>query len=97
MSIPKNFEFNTEIRASEIGKGGAFVAFPHDIRELYGKGRVKVVAYFDGVEYHGSIVNMGLKNPDGSICYILGITKSIRGEIHKDIEDDITVKIEVLL
>lgn len=52
---------------------------------------------FDGVEYHGSIVNMGLKNLDGSICYILGITKNIRGQIHKEIGDFVAVKIEVLL
>lgn len=36
MATPKNFDFNSEIRASEIGKGGAFIVFPHDIRELYG-------------------------------------------------------------
>ena len=33
---------------------------------------------FDGIPYDGSIVNMGVKNPDGSVCYIIGILKSIR-------------------
>lgn len=42
-------------------KGGAFVRVPFDIREEFGKGRVKVLAEFDGVPYKGSIVNMGVK------------------------------------
>lgn len=36
---------------------------------------------------------MGLKNQDGSICYILGIKKEIRKQIKKDIGD--TVKVVV--
>lgn len=51
-------------------KGGAYVKFPYDIRKEFGKGRVKVHALFDGADYFGSIVNMGVKNEDGSICYI---------------------------
>ena len=43
---------------------GAFVRFPWDIRQEFGKGRVKVRAAFDGVPYEGSLVNMGVKNPD---------------------------------
>lgn len=42
--------------------GGAYVIFPWDIRKEFGKGRVKVHATFDGIEYAGSIVNMGLRN-----------------------------------
>ena len=48
-------------------KGGAYVPFPYDLREEFHVGRVKVHAEFDGELYDGSIVNMGLKNPDGSI------------------------------
>ena len=58
--------------------GGAYVAFPWDLRKETGKGRVKVHAWFDGVPYDGSIVNMGLKNPDGSVCYVIGVLKAIR-------------------
>ena len=58
-------------------KGGAFVRVPFDIRKEFGQGRVKVEATFNGVPYCGSIVNMGVKNPDGSICYILGVRKDI--------------------
>ena len=62
---------------------GAYVVFPYDIRKEFGKGRVKVHATFDGEPYEGSIVNMGIKNSDGSICYIIGIRKDIRSKINK--------------
>lgn len=42
------------------GKGGAYVSFPYDIREEFGRGRVKVHATFDGEPYDGSVVNMGV-------------------------------------
>ena len=34
--------------------GGVYVAFPWDIQQEFGKGRVKVNATFDGIEYAGS-------------------------------------------
>ena len=54
---------------------GAYIIFPYDIRKEFGAGRVKVQATFDNVPYEGSIVNMGVKNPDGSVCYILDYEK----------------------
>ncbi len=75
--------------------GGAYVPFPWDIRQEFGKGRVKVNARFDGIPYDGSIVNMGVKNPDGSICYIIGVLKSIRKMLGKADGDSIHVVIEV--
>ena len=63
--------------------GGAYVIFPWDIRQEFGKGRVKVHAEFDDIPYDGSIVNMGLKNEDGSVCYIIGVLKAIRKELGK--------------
>lgn len=75
-------------------KDGAYVAFPYDLREEFQKGRVKVHATFDGEPYEGSIVNMGLKNEDGSICYIIGIQKAIRKKIGKEPGDNIKVTIE---
>ena len=74
--------------------GGAYVAFPWDIRQEFGKGRVKVHALFDGIPYDGSIVNMGVKNPDGSVCYIIGVLKSIRSKLNKRDGDLIHVIIE---
>ena len=58
--------------------GGAYVTFPWDLKREFGKSRIKVHAEFDGVPYDGSIVNMGLKNPDGSVCYVIGVLKAIR-------------------
>lgn len=89
----KTYKFTAKIQASEVGKGGAFVEFPYDIRKEFGQGRVKVHATFDGIDYDGSIVNMGLKNEDGSICYILGILKSIRKQLKKDIGDTVSVTV----
>ncbi|MDD4096050.1 MAG: DUF1905 domain-containing protein [Oscillospiraceae bacterium] len=70
---------------------GAYVEFPYNIKEEFGKGRVKVHVTFDGEPYDGSIVNMGLKNPDGSICYIIGLRKDIRSKIGKQPGDSVAV------
>lgn len=91
----KTYSFELLIYSSEVGKGGAYVVFPYDIRKEFGAGRVKVQAMFDGVSYEGSIVNMGVKREDGSICYILGIRKDIRKKIGKDIGDRVNVTIEL--
>lgn len=52
---------------------------------------MKVHALFDGIPYDGSIVNMGVKNTDGSVCYIIGVLKAIR---NKHDGDTIRVVIE---
>jgi len=90
----KVYEYEAVIHASDIGKGGAYVPFPYDVKEEFGKGRVKVHATFDGEPYDGSIVNMGVKNPDGSICYILGILKDIRTKIGKQPGDVVHVTVK---
>jgi len=90
----KTYEFDAKIKSSEIGKGGAYVAFPYDIREEFGKKRVSVHATFDGEPYDGSIVNMGVKNPDGSPCYIIGILKEIRAKIGKQPGDAVHVTVQ---
>ena len=74
-------------------KGGAYVRFPYDIRETFGKGRVKAKITFDGEPYSGSIVNMGVKNADGSVCYIIGIRKDIRSRIGKQPGDTVFVTV----
>ena len=38
---------------------GAYVEIPFDVRAVYGKGRVRVRAAFDGELYEGSLVRMG--------------------------------------
>jgi len=88
----KLYEFDAVIQKVP-DQDGAFVAVPFDIKTEFGKGRVSVHATFDGEPYDGSIVNMGVKNPDGSICYIIGIRKDIRAKIGKQPGD--TVKVTV--
>lgn len=89
----KIYEYDTIIHEVPE-KGGAYVIFPWNIREEFGKGRVKVHAEFDGIPYDGSIVNMGIKDQDGNICYIIGLLKSIRKELGKSQGDPIHVVIE---
>ena len=89
----KRYEYDALLHENE-DNGGAYVSFPWDIRKEYGKGRLKVRATFDGIEYDGSIVNMGVKNPDGSICYIIGVRKAIRMKLNKHDGDIIHVVIE---
>ncbi len=55
---------------------------------------MKAHATFDGEPYDGSIVNMGIKNPDGSECYIIGIQKVLRVKIGKQAGDPIKVTIK---
>lgn len=71
----------------------AYVRVPIDIKKEYGKGRLKVEATFDDVPYSGSVVNMGVKDADGNICYIIGITKAIRQKIGKTFGDSVEVAI----
>ena len=92
MSERKN-EYDAVLH-EEPDSGGAWVAFPYDIRQLFGKGRVKVHASFDGIPYDGSIVNMGVKNADGSICYVIGVRKAIREALGKGEGDTLHVVIE---
>ncbi len=70
------------------------MAFPYDIRKEFGKGRVKVHATFDGEPYDGSIVNMGVKDEDGHVRYILGIRKDIRSKIGKGPGDQVFVTVK---
>ena len=90
----KIYEYYAVIQASDIGRGGAYVVFPYDIRIEFGKGRLKVHASLDGEPYDGSIVNMGVKNADGLVCYILGILKDIRTKIGKQPGDFVRVTVK---
>ena len=74
-------------------KGGAYVIFPYDIRKEFGRGRVKVHVTFDGEPYDGSIVNMGVRDADGGLCYIIGVRKNIRSRIGKQPGDSVLVKV----
>ena len=87
----KVYEYESLIYAAG-DTGGAYVIFPYDIWKEFGRGRVKVHVTFDGEPYDGSIVNMGVKNEDGSICYIIGIRKDIREKIKKQPGDCVLIR-----
>lgn len=89
---PETYAFDAIVQKVH-DQDGAYVVFPHDLRTAFGKGRVKVHATFDGEPYDGSIVNMGVKNPDGSVCYILGIRKDIRAKIGKQPGDSVHITV----
>lgn len=84
---PKIYEFDAIIqKVPDID--GAYVEFPYDVREEFGRGRVKVHATFDNVEYDGSLVRM--KTP----CHILGLRKKIRAAIGKQPGDIVHVTVK---
>lgn len=69
-------------------KDATFIEIPFDVEKEFGAKRVKVKVKFDGVDYRGSIVNMGQD------CFMIGITKAIRKEIGKDAGDTVFVEVE---
>lgn len=83
----KTYEFEAVIKkVPDID--GAYIEFPFDVREEFGKGRVKVHATFDSIPYDGSLVRM--KTPG----HIIGIRKEIRQKIGKQPGDIIKVTIQ---
>jgi hypothetical protein len=83
----KLYEFDAVIvKVPDID--GAYIEFPYDVREEFGKGRVKVSATFDGEPYDGSLVRMGTPG------HILGIRKEIRTKIGKQPGDEVHVTIK---
>ena len=91
--MAKRFEYDAFLHEVP-GKGGAYVVFPWNIREVFGKGRVKVHVELDGVSYDGSIVNMGLKDARGNISYVIGVLRSIREQLGKQNGDMLHVIVE---
>lgn len=83
----KRYEFDAILKkVPDID--GAYIDFPYDVREEFGKGRVKVKATFDGMEYEGSLVRM--KTPN----HIIGVRKDIRQQIGKQPGDTVHVTIQ---
>ena len=87
MDETKQFEFTAVIQKVP-DLDGAYVEIPFDVKAVFGKGRVKVHATFDGEPYDGSLVKMGTP------CHIIGIRKDIRAKIGKQPGDTIKVTIE---
>ncbi len=85
--MSKLYEFEAEIKkVPDID--GAYIEIPFDVKAEFGKGRVPVIATFDGELYEGSLVKM--KTP----CHIIGIKKEIRTKIGKQPGDIVKVPIK---
>lgn len=83
----KIFEFDAKIIQNE-DMDAAYIEVPLDIKKEYGKGRLLVTATYDGIEYKGQVVKMGLP------CYVIGVTKALRMKLNKTFGDTIQVKIQ---
>ena len=90
LAILKNnpITFSAEIQQHQ-DINAAFVNFPFDTVELFGKkGQVKVkVLLDDKVVYRSSLANMG------GDCHRLGLTQAIRKELGKTFGDIVEVKL----
>ena len=86
----KVYKFDAVIRKVH-DQDAAYIELPFDLRKEFGKGRVRVHVTFDGEPYDGSAVNMGLRNDDGSVCYIVGMPKDIRKRICRQPGDTVSV------
>jgi hypothetical protein len=66
------------------GGGGAFILFPYDTLEIFGKKNLVpvIVTYDNAIEYKGRIANMG-KGP------MIPILKSIREQLKKEFGDSV--------
>lgn len=85
--MSKIYEFDAVIqKVPDID--GAYIEFPYDVKQEFGKGRVKVHATFDGEPYDGSLVKM--KTP----CHIIGVRKDIRAKINKQPGDTIHIVLQ---
>jgi hypothetical protein len=80
----KKYKFKAEIQRGD--GGGMYVLFPYDVEKEFGsKGRVAVKATFNGVPYTGSLDKCGQSQ------HMLGVLKSIRGQIGKGLGKTVEV------
>jgi hypothetical protein len=82
----KKYAFTAKIEPGP--GGGAFVSFPYDVEmEFGGKGRVPVQASINNIPYTGSLMQCGGPH------HMLGILKSIREQLGKEIGDAVSVEV----
>lgn len=77
----KSYTFQ-QVLLKDDRTNGAYLEIPEEIgKEFFPKGRVKMKAKIEGIDYQGSLVKMGKP------CFILGVLKSIRQQSGKDFGD----------
>ena len=80
----KRFEFDAEMM-KHPALDSCFIEFPYDISKEFGKGRLKVDSWIDGVLYHGSLIKT-----DGN-CHRLEISLEVRNATGKSYGDQVHV------
>lgn len=55
---------------------------------------MKVHVAFDGMDYDGSIVNMGIRDNTNDIVYIIGIRKDIQKTINKTVGEVVQIIVQ---
>jgi hypothetical protein len=88
---PKIYEYDAVIKKVP-DMDAAYVEFPFDVREEFGKG-TGPKSVLPLTEMSMTAVNMGVKNADCSICYIIGLRKDICAKIGKQAGDSIRVTV----
>lgn len=89
LPMEKVFEFDAVIQGGDQRwPEAAWIMLPFSVEEEFGtKGQVKVRATFDGVEYRGSIANMGAG-------HILILRNDIKQAIGKAVGDTVKVTLQ---
>lgn len=86
MPAMKQYTFTARIEPGP--GGGAFVTFPYNVEQEFGvKGRVPVQASINNIPYTGSLMQCGGR------YHMLGILKSIRQQLGKQMGDTVDVRI----
>ena len=87
---PGPIEFDATITKQDVTGASAFVAFPFDVEEFFGvKGRVPVLATFDGVDYRGSLARSDEPN------HRILVLAAVQDEIGKGPGDTVHVMIRL--
>jgi hypothetical protein len=84
----KTFKFRAKL-IQHKNMDATYVIFPYDVKENFDVARVKVKVKFDGEQYRGSLVPMGLKEG-----YPLLLRKDIRTKINKSVGDFVDIELE---
>jgi small nuclear ribonucleoprotein (snRNP)-like protein len=87
---PGTLSFDAIIERSDVSGSSAFVRYPFSVADQFGvKGRVPVIATFDGAEYRGSLVTYS-----GRGHMILVLTE-IQERIDKEPGDSVAVTVRL--
>ena len=82
------YEFEAPLKKHE-SQDAAFIEFPYDVEKKFGtRGQIKIRAWFDGVEYRGSLARMGHHG------HRVGVTRAIREKIGKQPGDLVQVALQ---